>query len=103
MSETIEVNYLLTVNTEFTYNELRKIETMLIRLSGYIQRMVGDENLDKLMAKIQQTITYVRSLQIALLALQAALVPGAGWIKAAWTGFAIANAAFTGYDMLRGY
>ena len=103
MSESVEIEYLLTVNTEMTYSELRKIETMLIRLSGYVQRLAGNENLDKLMNKIQQTIHYIRALQIALIALQAAMVPGAGWIKVAWVGFAATNAAFAGYDMLRGY
>ena len=101
MSEAVD--FLLTVNTELVASELQKIETMLVRLSNYIQRLSGNKNLDALMVKIQQTINYVRALQVALSAVEAALIPGAGWVKAAFSGFAIANAAFVAYDMTRGY
>jgi hypothetical protein len=99
----IPVEYLLTVNAEQAETDLRKIETMIIKLTDYIRRLSGDENLDNLMLKIQQTINYLRVLQVTITAVQAALIPGAGWMKAAWAGFAIANVGFTGYDMIRGY
>jgi len=103
LSETTEINYLLTVNADLTYSELQKIETMLTSLASRLRRLTGNENIDKFIAKVQEAINYVRALQVAVTAFMAAAVPGAGWVKAAWVGFAAANAAFAGYDMLRGY
>jgi len=103
VSNTVGIEYLFTVNTELVESDLRKIETMLVGIAGKIRRLTGNESLDGLMAKIQETINYVRALQVAVAAFQAALIPGAGWVKAAWVGFAAVNAAFAGYDMVRGY
>ncbi len=95
MSEQNEIQYSLTVNTELTYNEIRKLETVLIRVLSYVERLAGNADLTKLINIIQATITAVRSLQMALRALELASGP-IGWAYAA-TG--VVAAGFAGYSM----
>ncbi len=90
-----EIQYSLTVNTEMTYSELRKLETVLMRVMGYVQRFSGNTDLNKFLEMIQKLIVTVRSLQMAIRALQLASGP-IGWAYAATT---IAGTALSGYSL----
>ena len=81
-----EIEYLLTVNAEMAYTDLRRLESSLMRIMGYISQLSGDPNIDKMMQKAQETISLVRQLQIAyrtMLALEAGTLGGPiGWLYA---------------------
>jgi hypothetical protein len=78
------VDYLLMVDVEPTYANLRKLEMSMIRILHYISRFCGDENINKAIKKIETTIMLVRSCQIAIRALEAAEGP-IGWLYALTT------------------
>lgn len=84
MSESTTIDYVLTINTEMTYAELRKLEISLIRIMGYIQRFSGSPSIDAAFRKIQQLLIMIRSVQIAIRALEAASGP-IGWLYALTT------------------
>lgn len=84
MSQQVEVDYLLTVNTGPSYNEIRRLEMSLMRLMSLVKQFSGNEDINQLIDYIQKAIMIVRSLQIALRALQAASGP-IGWLYAATT------------------
>lgn len=103
-SDSTEVEYTLTINTELVSGDIRKLEVSLMRILSYIERLTGgNPNLEKLINIIQKVITTIRSLQIALntfntaVALSAAgLLGPVGWL---YLGSSIAGAAFSGYSM----
>lgn len=73
MSYQEEIQYSLTVNTEMAYSEIRKLETTLVRVLGYIEQLVGDNpSLKKLINLLQATINTVRTLQAAIRAMNLA-------------------------------
>ena len=96
MSET-EIQYSLTVNTEMTYSEVRKLETVIVRVLGYIKEMSGgNPDLIKAIEVIQRTILALRSLQLAIRAVQLSSGP-IGWIYA---GTTIIAAGISGYSII---
>lgn len=95
MSE--EIQYSLTVNTEVTYSEIRKLETVLMRVLNYIEKLTGgNPQLAKLINTVQAAIVALRTLQIAMKALQMASGP-IGWAYAATSFVAV---GFAGVSML---
>jgi hypothetical protein len=92
---TTEIEYLLTVNSEMTYNELRKLEMSLIRILSLVKRFCGDENVAKAIGLVEKLIMIIRMCQIAIHALEAAAGP-IGWLYAITTavGMGIAAATF---------
>lgn len=103
MSETTTLDYLVTVNAEQCYTELRKLEISLIRILGFIERMSGDPNIDNFANKIQRTIVLIRQAQIAfraLYALMAGTMGGPiGWLFA---GTQIVGIGLSMYEATRG-
>jgi hypothetical protein len=95
MSETTEIQYNLTLNTEMTYNELRKLEIILMRCLSYASRLTGDENLKRGIQVLQQAITTLRTLQLTMRAVQMASGP-IGWAYAATS---LVGVGFSGYSM----
>lgn len=96
MSEQNEVQYSLTINTEYARENLRKIEVIIIRVLGYIKRLTGSEQLDAAIDKFIKLITTVRTAQITLHAFEVAAGP-VGW------AFAVTSAvgmAFTASDFV---
>jgi hypothetical protein len=97
MSETHEINYLLTINAEPTYSEMRKLEIILIRNLNYIRRLAGSEQLDKIIQKIQEVIMWMRIMEMAFRAFEMAAGP-LGWAYAITSiigaGFATAGLVF---------
>ena len=102
MSEQAEIQYSLTVNTELTYNELRKLETVVMRVLNYVERLSGgNPSLQKLINTIQSTIVAIRSLQIALRSLEMASGP-IGWAYAATGIIAAGLSGYSVYESITG-
>jgi hypothetical protein len=95
MSEANEIQYNLVVNTELSYNEVRKLEIILMRCLSYASRLTGSEDLKKGIQVLQTAITTLRTLQIAMRAVQLASGP-IGWAYAATSVIAV---GFSGYSM----
>ncbi len=93
MSE--EVQFSLTVNTELTYSEVRKLETVIMRILGYVERLSGSPDLQRLINVIQATITAIRSLQVALRSLELASGP----IGLAFAATSVIAAGLSGYSI----
>lgn len=93
------VDYVLTVNTEMSYGELRKLEMSLMRIMYLVERFSGNQDLNKMLKYIQEAIVAMRSLQIAMRAVEMAEGP-IGWLYA---GVSIVAAATTiGTDVYDG-
>lgn len=91
----------LSVNTEMTYNELRKVEMSILRILSYIRRFSGNEQIDKAIQKVMQLISAIRMAQIAIRALEIAEGP-IGWIYAITTTVGAAIAVGTTVNDLSG-
>lgn len=100
MSEQNSIDYLLSVRfDEIGLSGLRRVESAVFKILNSIERMSGgDPNITNFTNKLQRSITTMRSWQIAAGAMQAALIPGAGWISGIAAVASIANAAFMTSD-----
>lgn len=99
---TAEVEYNIRVNFDSqVYSDIKKLETSLIRISGYLIRLSGNESLTQTLRLIQDVIIALRSLQIAMRAVQAASGP-VGWIYAATTVAAVGFTGLSMYETMRG-
>jgi len=94
----VEIEYVLTVNTELAYSEIRKLEITAMRVLGYLRRLTGNEDVDGAIMKIQQLITAIRAMQMAMRAMEFASGP-IGWMFAATS---IIGAAFAAGEFLNG-
>lgn len=74
MSESTEIEYLLTVSVEDCVAGFRQLERILFRSLSLMRRMGLPENVDEAVSKIQQLIFILRSLQITIRLTQAALL-----------------------------
>jgi hypothetical protein len=76
--------------------DIRKLEVSMMRILSYIERLTpGNTNLANLINFIQHVITTIRTLQMAIHALEIASGP-IGWLYA---GTSIAAYGFSGYSM----
>jgi hypothetical protein len=98
MSEQHSIDYLLTVNIEPSYTNLRRLELILYRNMNYLKRLTGREDVAGAVSMLQNLIMWLRMAQIALRAFQMASGP-VGWAYFATTAIGL---AFTTGDMLLG-
>lgn len=102
MSVQEEIQYNLTVNTELAYNEVRKLEVVLMRVLSYIERLTGGHpELAKFINIIQSAITALRTLQMAIRAVELASGP-IGWAYAATSVIAVGFSGYSIYETMRG-
>jgi hypothetical protein len=87
-----EIQYTLTLITRETQKEINKLETSLMRIAGYIQRFSGNQDLNRTLELIQRAIVTLKSLQMAIRAVQLASGP-IGWLYA---GTSIVAAGMSG-------
>lgn len=87
MSEQTEIQYSLTVNTDFAFSEIRKLEIVLIRCLNYAQQLTGDPNLQRGIQILEKAILTLRSFQQAARAAQLAAGP-IGWLYFGTTALA---------------
>jgi multidrug transporter EmrE-like cation transporter len=102
MSE-IAVNYLLSINIEPSYTNLRKLEVILFRNLNYLKRLTGgSEDVNKAIEGIQRLIMILRTAMITLKAFEAAAGP-VGWAYAITTGVGLVlTSGDLVYDAIRG-
>lgn len=81
MSEEHTIDYVLTINTELAYADIRKLEITLIRLGNILRRITGSEEFDQILANIQRIIMIIRTAETAIRAFQMASGP-IGWLYA---------------------
>jgi hypothetical protein len=99
MSEEIQFN--LTVSTELTYTEIRKLEIVLMRVLGYVEQLTGNKDLRKAINVIQSMIVAIRSLQMAIRVLEVASGP-IGWAYAGTTMIAAGLSGYSIYESITG-
>ncbi len=85
-------------NLSMSYHELREVETILNRTLEMLSRATGSEDLRKAIDLFQKAILMLRSLQLAMHAVEVASGP-IGWALAITS---IGMAAFNAYDTIRG-
>lgn len=96
------IDYILTIDTQITYGEVRKLEMSLMRIMYLVERFSGSPELNKMLQYIQKAITALRSVQIAIRAVEAAEGP-VGWLFAAVSVITAATVVTTDvYDATRG-
>ena len=96
----VGIEYTLTVNTELTRSEMRKLESSMMRILNLVQQFSGgDKNLNKLINTMQHTIVVLRSLQIALRAVQLARMSSGDPIAWLSAGTTVVAAGMSGYGM----
>ena len=98
MSEQHSIDYLLSVNIEPSYTNLRRLELILYRNMNYLKRLTGREDVAGAVDTLQKLIMWLRMAQITLHAFQLAAGP-IGWAYFATTAVGL---AFTTGDMLLG-
>lgn len=101
MSNT-EIQYSLTVNTEIAYNDIRKLEIVLMRCLSFASRLTGDENLKNSLRIIEKAIMTLRTLQITIKATQLAMAGSMGPLGWAYAATSMATSGFALYDMTTG-
>ena len=97
------VSFSLEVNVEQAYAEIRRIETLIYRTLGLIRRMGGgDEDLMKVIAKMQRMISILNELRLAIALTQAAFAASGpiGWITLGLAGIGFATFALDMNDMI---
>lgn len=78
------VSFSLEVNVEKAYEDLRKAEMIIYRISGMVRDLSGDENLDNLMRMLQEATARANQLRLVLAALATARAAGGdplAWIQ----------------------
>lgn len=96
------IDYILTISTDITYSEVRKLEMSLMRIMTLVERFSGSPELNKMLSYIQKSITALRQVQMAIRAVQAAEGP-IGWLYAAVSVIGAATTVSTDmYDATRG-
>jgi len=96
-----EIQYTLTVLTKDIEENSRKLEISLMRIAGYLERMTGNASIRYFLNLVQSSIVAVRSLQIAIAALEAASGP-VGWLYAGTTVVAAGLSGYGIYESLTG-
>jgi hypothetical protein len=77
--ETVTFN--LELNTEQTFSEIRKLETLLFRSLALARRLGLPEDINEAINRIQRMVMTIRLLHTAMIALEAATGP-IGWALA---------------------
>jgi len=86
------VSFSLEVNVEHTETQIRRLETVLYRTLGLINRLGLSEKLSQQIAEIQRQIALLNKLRLAYLAVQTARMAAGDPIAWAMAGLAVAEA-----------
>jgi len=78
MSEQHNVSFNLEIDVSRTYDDLRKLETLLYRCTSLSRRLGLPEDINAAILRIQHMIMVIRLLHTAMVALEAASGP-LGW------------------------
>ncbi len=100
MSYDETVSFSLEVNVEQAYTQVRKLEMLFSRTLGMVQRLTGDENLNRSIGLMRRAIAVANQLRLAMAALQVARMAAGDPIAWATAGLAGAEFAFDLYDVI---
>ncbi len=78
--------------------EVRTLNILMMSL----ERLSGTTNLDQTARKIQYVIMLAMRARMAIIAIQTALIPGAGAMSFLYAGVNVAAVGFSMYDALQG-
>jgi len=92
------VSFSLEVNVEPAFTDVRKLQTVLYRTLGLVERAAGNKNLTELVRQMQKAIMIANQLRLALLAVQAARMAAGDPLAWAMAGISVAETAFTFVD-----
>lgn len=97
------VSFSLEINVKPTYEDIRKVQTVVYRYISLMRRLGLPENVDDAIEKMQRLIMISNQLRLSFIALQAASGP-VGWALAlaGLAGTALTTGEFL-YDVTRGY
>jgi hypothetical protein len=96
LSNNTALQYTLTVNTELSRMEVRRLEAVLMRTLSYIEMFTGgNRDIAKAVQLAQGAIVTFRSLQMAIRAAEMAAGP-IGW---AYAGVSVVAAGMSGYSL----
>ena len=102
-SEDATVSFSLEINAEKAFAEARKMEALLYRSLGLIRRMGGgDEDLMKIVTKMQRVISILNQLRLSIALTQAAFAASGpiGWISLGLAGVGFMTFAMDMNDMI---
>jgi uncharacterized protein YaaW (UPF0174 family) len=103
MSETVEIEYVLTVQTEQMETQLRQLETLGFRTLHMLRQLGLPPEADAAIQKMQQLMSVIRMLDLSLRLLESASGP-IGWalfaVSAVSTALTVGNTLYNGS---RGY
>lgn len=99
MSEQIEIEYLLTVNTERAETNLLKLESGVMRLGNQISRITGSPDIQNFIQISNSAIYAARSIQTAIRATSLALA-GAGPVGWLIMGTSLIGAGLATVDFM---
>jgi len=107
MSEDTTVSFSLEINVKPVEENIRRLQTVLYRTLGIARRLGLPDEVNKQIVAIQRVIALLNQMRLALIAVQAAMLPGAGWIALLLAATAVGTSAVSVGDMLsyeqRGY
>lgn len=89
------VSFSLEINVEPTYENIRKLQTILYRTMGLLRRFGLPEEIDAQIMKIQRLIILLNQLRLTMIAVHTAAGP-IGWALA---GLGAATFAFDAGDL----
>jgi uncharacterized membrane protein YeiB len=82
--------------------QVRTLNVMIMLIDEVAVR-TGSADIDGALDKLRQIVMWAMRARIALQAVQAAMVPGAGWASALYAGVNIAALGLSVYDATVGY
>jgi hypothetical protein len=102
MSTQVEVDYILNLKLgDLNVSDVRKIEMSMVRIASDLNRIFPNSPISKIAEDIERVIMLARQAQTALIGLEAALVPGAGWIQMLTAATMATSLGISAYDTVR--
>lgn len=100
MSSDETVSFSLELNVKPIEENVRRLQTVLYRTLAIARRLGLPDELNKQIVAIQRVIALLNQMRLAILAVQAAMLPGAGWIALLIGATAVGTAAVSWGDMM---
>ncbi len=100
MSEDHTVSFSLELNVKPVEENIRRLQTVLYRTLSIARALGLPDELNQQVIAIQRLIALLNQLRLAIIAVQAAMLPGAGWIAVLLAATAVGTTAVSVGDML---
>ncbi len=93
-----QISFSLEINVQKAVDDLRRVQTILYRTLGLLQRMGLPENIDNAVWKLRTMIRIANQARLALRALQAARMATGDPLAWAMFGLSVAELGFSTVD-----